>query len=119
MGSTNKSILGEMAVELEIDTNMMNADPLIWNLIGVLAEQPVLIIFDNQSDNDIAIGNDAANVWKTFQPGSAVLLDMRANHGIADNFLFRRNMSLYARGVVTATQQWFRISFIFANPTLL
>jgi hypothetical protein len=96
----------------------MDASPA-WNLIGVLAEQPVLIIFDNQSDNDVAIGNDGSNVWKTFQGGTALLLDMRANHGVADNMTFRKGMGLYARGAKATTQQWFRISYVYANPTLL
>ena len=116
MGSTNKSILGEMAVELSIDTNLFTGG---WDLIGPLVDQPVIIIFDNQSDNTIEIGKDASNSWKTFVGGTAVLLDMRANHGIADNFLFRKGMNLYARGTATAGSEFFKISYIYANPTLL
>ncbi len=116
MGATNKAILGEMAVELSQDTKILTGG---WDLIGPLIDQPVIIIFDNQSDITVQIGNDGVNPWKTFQAGSAVLLDMRANHGIADNFLFRKGMNLYAMGTATAGNQFFKISYVFANPTLL
>lgn len=106
----NRSIIGEMADELLIDAAALTGG---WDLIGTLEENPVHIIFDNQSgDTDIEIGNNASTTWKTFVAGEALVLDMRGNHGIAANFSFRKGMNLYARGAAGTGN--FSISYTFA-----
>lgn len=106
----NRSIIGEMAEELTIDTATLTGG---WDLIGTLEENPVQIIFDNQSgDTSVQIGNNATTAWHTFPAGEAIILDMRGNHGIAANYSFRKGMNLYARG--TAGTGDFSISYTYA-----
>lgn len=58
-----------------------------WVTIGTLEHNPVIIIFDNLSTVDIEISIDGGTTtWKTFQAGSALVLDLRGNHGIAAGF---------------------------------
>jgi hypothetical protein len=57
--------------------------------IGSLLHNPVQIIFDNQGTSSVAISTDAGvTTWRTFPGEEALVLDMRGNHGIADNFTF-------------------------------
>lgn len=118
MGAINKSVLAEMAVELEIQSSALSGAGT-WDLIGTLAFEPVHIVFDNQTDLEVKIGNDESNTWHSFPAGEAIILDMRANHGVADNMLFRKGMNLYASGVAGAAGQYFRISYTYALPTRL
>ena len=67
-----------------------------------LANNPVIMVFDNQSDGNAIIGylNDsgAQTNWKTFEAGEALVLDMRANHGTASTFTFPINTQFYLTG---------------------
>lgn len=109
--SINLSRLADMAEELTIDSSTLTGSPT-YDLIGTLDENPVQIIFDNQSDTAIGISNNNTTTWHTFPSGEAIILDMRGNHGIADNFTFRKGMSLYAIG--TAGTGNFSISYTYA-----
>lgn len=106
----NLSRYAELATELTIDTSTING--ATYTIIGTLTENPVQIIFDNQSDTAVELSNDNANTWHTFPEGEALVLDMRGNHGIADNYTFRKNMSFYAKG--TAGTGNFSISYTYA-----
>lgn len=53
---------------------------------SALTVNPFIIIFDNQSDVDVPISVDGVNIWKTFAPYQSLVLDLRANHGIAENY---------------------------------
>lgn len=81
-----------------------------FTLIGVLPQQPAIIIFDNQGLGTVAISTDGINTWKTFVAGEALVLDLRAGHGIAGNFAFEVGTSFYTSGA-TAT---FSISYVYA-----
>lgn len=86
-------------------------------LIGTLLFNPVMMIFDNQSTASVAISvNDASgtNVWKTFTAGEALTIDMRSNHGIADNFTADLGTNFYGNGAADGS---FRISYIYASST--
>lgn len=79
-------------------------------LIGTLLHAPVQIIFDNLSTVAVVIKINGNN-WKTFGAGTAVLLDMRANHGFAEDFSFQKGMSFYGNG---ASGQ-FSIAYTYAK----
>lgn len=52
------------------------------SLGAVLTQNPVIIIFDNQSTVPVAVSIDGGvTTWKTFSAGQALVLDLRANHG--------------------------------------
>ena len=80
-------------------------------LIGTLTQNPVIIIFDNQSTSSVVISIDAVS-WKTFTAGEALVLDLRGNHGIASNFTFDVGTSFYGNGAATGS---FSISYVYAQ----
>lgn len=83
-------------------------------LIGKLTQNPVIIIFDNQGTVPVAISIDGgATTWRTFTAGEAVLLDLRANSGIAPNGTFPINTTFFGNGASGT----FSISYIYAVNT--
>lgn len=80
---------------------------------SALAVNPVIMIFDNQSDVSVEVSTDGTNTWKTFSAGEALVLDLRANHGIGANFSFPISTQFYVRG--TAGTGSFRLSILFAG----
>lgn len=83
MTVNNRSIIAKLGVEL---TAVMTGSNVT---IGTLLHNPVQIIFDNQGTVPVAISGDGGtSTWRTFPGGEALVLDMRGNKGIADNFTF-------------------------------
>lgn len=81
-------------------------------LLGTLIHNPVIIIFDNQGTVPVAISiDDGGTTWRTFSAGEALVLDLRANHGIAANGTFPIGMSFYGDGASGD----FSISYIYAQ----
>ncbi len=80
-------------------------------LIGTLSENPVIIIFDNQSTTSVILSINSVS-WKTFSAGEALVLDMRGNHGIATNFTFDKGTSFYGNGAANGS---FSISYLYAK----
>lgn len=75
---------------------------------------PVTIIFDNQTDVSVPISVDGTNVWKTFSAGQALILDCRANHGIAPNWTPDLGVQFFTNAAV-GTAGSFRISVNYAR----
>lgn len=84
-----------------------------WVKIGTLTNSPVMAIFDNQGTVSIAISIDGGTTtWRTFPAGEALVLDMRANHGIAPNFTMDAGTTFYGNGASGT----FSISYLYAVP---
>ncbi len=83
---------------------------------GSFVEAPVIIIFDNQSTTSTAAVSfdGGATTWKTFTAGEALVLDMRANHGIASNFTFVKGTTIHVKGNGAAAGT-FSISYVYAK----
>lgn len=79
-----------------------------------ITENPVVIIFDNQTDVSVAISVDGVNVWKTFSAGEAFVLDLRANNGMAANYTMDVGTAFFTNAAVGTTGS-FRISIIYAR----
>ncbi len=80
--------------------------------IGTLIESPVIMIFDNQGTVPIEISMDGGTTtWKTFPGGEALVLDLRANHGIASNFTFGKGTNFSGNGASGT----FSISYLYAR----
>jgi hypothetical protein len=103
--SNNNSQRAQPATELIAAMTGSNA------LIGTLSESPVIIIFDNQSTSSTVISIGTVS-WKTFTPGEALVLDMRAASGIAANFTFDVGTSFFGNGAATGS---FSISYLYAK----
>lgn len=81
---------------------------------STLEHNPVVIVFDNQTDVEVPISVDATNTWKTFSAGEAFVLDLRANHGSAPNYTIDIGTKFYTNASV-GTSGSFRISIIYAR----
>ncbi len=75
---------------------------------------PVTIIFDNQTDVAVPISVDGINIWKTFSPGQAMILDCRANHGIATDWTPDLGTQ-FSTNASVGTRDSFRISINYAR----
>lgn len=65
---------------------------------SALTATPVIMIVDNQTTVTVELSVDGTNVWKTFTSGEALVLDFRANGGIAGTFYMDGNTQFYVRG---------------------
>lgn len=110
----NSSIIAEMAEEMTYDTSTGTGSA---QSMGTLEFNPVIMIFDNQSTVAVEIGNSSSTTWRTFPAGEGLVLDLRGNHGIADNYTFRRGMEIFATSGVGAGN--FSVSYVYADPTVL
>lgn len=107
----NLNIRAKAADELSIDSSTLTGG---WDAIGTLADNPVIIIFKNNSDTEIAISDDGGSTtFTTMEAGEKILLDMRANHGIAGNFSWRAGTIFSASGAAGTGN--FYISYLFAQ----
>ncbi len=80
-------------------------------IIGTLVQNPVIIVFDNQSTTSVVLSIGTVS-WKTFAPGEALVLDLRGNHGIASNFTFDIGTSFFGNGAANGN---FSISYVYAK----
>ena len=80
-------------------------------LIGTLLFNPTIIILDNQSTTSVVLSINGVQ-WKTFTGGEAIVLDMRANHGIAPNHTFSVGDSFFGNGAANGS---FSISYLYAK----
>lgn len=86
-----------------------------FQFIGsALTRNPVVLVWDNQTDVEVPISVDGVNVWKTFSAGEAFVLDLRANHGIAANYTIDVGTRFSTNAAVGTTGS-FRISIINAR----
>ena len=70
-----------------------------WVKIGTITVNPVHLIFDNQGTVAVAISVDGGTTtWRTFPAGEAIMLDMRANHGLAPNFTTSAGITFFGNG---------------------
>ena len=108
--------MSNVSIRAAFDTERTVTAPFtgVYQTVGsVLTENPVILIFDNQSDVDVAISVDGTNAWKTFQAGEGLVLDMRGNHGIASNFTIVVGTQFYVLGA--AGTGIFSIAILYAR----
>ena len=79
-----------------------------------LTVNPVVIVFDNQSNVSVPLSVDGVNTWKTFSSGECFVLDLRANSGIAPNYTIDIGTQFLTNAAVGTTGS-FLISVIYAR----
>jgi hypothetical protein len=107
--SFNNSCIAEFPDELTIDSSTLTGG---YDVIGSLDQPPVMMIFDNQSTVDIGISKNGTSTWRTFPAGEALVLDMRAAKGNAENFTASKGTTFYATGAAGTGN--FSISYLYA-----
>jgi hypothetical protein len=109
LGNINTSRYAKTGVELSA---VMTGS---FVTIGSLAFNPVILIFDNQGTVAVQISTDGGStVWRTFPAGEALVLDLRGNHGIADNYTFPVGTVFSGNGASGT----FSISYVYALPAI-
>jgi hypothetical protein len=87
----------------------------LMNIGSPLQFNPVVIVFDNQTNGAVPLSVNGVDVWKTFSAGEAFVLDLRANHGIAANYTIDLGTQFSTSGAaITTPTGSFRISIVYA-----
>lgn len=101
---------------LAFDTELSLTGPFtgVSQLIGTLSNEPVLILFKNQSTVAIFLAdNNGSTNGTTMVAGEEIIMDCRANHGNAVNMGFPVGTSFFATG--TAGTGSVKISVLYAK----
>lgn len=83
------------------------------NIGTALNFNPVIMIFDNQTDVEVPLYVQGI-LFKTFGSGDVFVLDMRSNDGKAANYTFDLNTQ-FSTNASVGTSGSFRISILFAR----
>lgn len=81
--------------------------------IGTLLHEPVIMTFQNDSNQTVTISDDGTTDWKPFIPGERMVLDLTANHGIANKRAFPNGTKFYANAAMGTGS--FTISYLYAR----
>lgn len=63
----------------ELTYDSSGGDGTFQAFSAALSFPAAIIIFDNQSDQDVSISVDGTNTWRTFEAGDALVLDCTTN----------------------------------------
>ncbi len=97
-------------VELSLNAASLTGSAV---LIGTLSNNPVMIMFKNQTNQIVFLADNSGSTnGTTMAVGEEIILDCRANRGLAPNGSFPANTSFFATGP-TGTGV-FKISVIYA-----
>jgi hypothetical protein len=102
--------------KLAFDTQMVVTGPLTGTpqLLGVLQNEPVMILFKNQTTVTVFLADNAgATKGTTMGASEEIILDCRANHGRADNMGFPIGTPFYVTG--TGGSGSFYVSILYAK----
>lgn len=83
------------------------------NIGSAVSNNPVIIIFDNQTDVSVPLYINGI-LFKTFLAGDVFPLDMRANDGKANTFTFPKNIQ-FSTDASVGTEGSMRISILYAR----
>lgn len=101
--------------KLAFDTELSVSAPFTGSaqLLGTLTNEPVLILFKNQSSVSAFLAdNSGSTKGTTMVAGESIIMDCRANHGNADNMGFKIGTSFFVTG--TGGTGAFKVSVIYA-----
>lgn len=99
---------------LGFDTEMTATLDGTTQLLGTLANKPVLMLFKNQSNSSVFLADNSGNTkGTTMVAGEVFVADCRANKGNAVNMGFPIGTSFFVTGTNGAGA--FKISIIYAK----
>jgi len=101
---------------LAFDTELSVTAPFtgVSQYLGTLANEPVLILFKNQSDVSVFLAdNNGSTKGTTMIAGEEIIMDCRSNHGLAVNMGFPIGTPFFVTG--TAGTGAFKVSILYAK----
>ena len=107
---SGESQVAGWADELSIDISTLAAG---YNLIGTLDFPPVHLIIDNQGDVPVEFSTNGTSTKKTFAAGQAIIFDMSANMGAANDFTFFKGLKLYVKDASGAGTGDFYVTYTY------
>jgi hypothetical protein len=108
MSCGGESMVADWADEISFDSSTLSGS---YQSFGSLAETPVHLIIDNQSDTPIELSINGTSTCKTFAAGQSVILDLSTNRGNARDFTFVKGKPFWVKG--TAGTGDFLISYTY------
>ena len=97
--------------ELSLAASSFTGSPVF---IGTLSNEPVIIRFANQSNQSVFVAdNPGSTKGMTLVANETVIMDCRANNGVARNMGFPINTSFYA--TASSGTGAFKISVVYAR----
>lgn len=97
--------------KLKFDTEMTVALNGTTQLLGVLANQPVMMLIKNISTGSTFFAdNPGSTAGTTMVAGEEIILDCRTNNGVAHNMGFPIGTPFYATG----SSGTFKVSILYA-----
>lgn len=97
--------------ELSLAASSFTGTPV---LVGTLTNNPVMILFKNQTSVVAFLAdNNGSTKGTTMAIGEEIILDCRANHGVAANMSFPIGTGFYV--TAAAGTGSFKISVLYAN----
>lgn len=109
---SNLSQSAKAAQQLTFDTSTGTGSYLPFS--GALAQNPSVIIFDNQSNVSVTISDDGTTDFKTFAGGQALVVDLRTNKTrSAEDFVWPIGTQFFAN--CASGTGLFYISYIYSK----
>lgn len=108
---SNLSQVARFSEEIQIDAATFTGS---FQVLDPLPKAPVVLIIQNDTTVTVTMSQDGVLNALTLVSGTKLVLDMRANHGIAPNWTFGEGINFFVKG--TAGTGLFKIATIFAAP---
>jgi hypothetical protein len=108
------NVSSRVGFDVERSLSAVSFDGTYQYIGSSLTENPIIIVFDNQTDVAVPLSVDGANTWKTFSSGEALVLDLRANNGIAATYTMEIG-TRFSTNASVGTSGNFRISITYAR----
>lgn len=108
---SNLSQKASFAEEIQFDAATFTG---AYQALDPFPELGAILIIQNDTTVTVTLSQDGVLDALTLVSGTKLVLDMRANIGIASNLAFSRNTVLYVKG--SAGTGLFKIATIYAAP---
>lgn len=107
------TVLQDARFETELTYNTAGGTGAYQAFSAALAQNPAIIIFDNQSTVSVIISDNGTTNGKTFQAGQSLVLDLRANAPFVKELTWRIGTQFFANSGVGVGN--FTISLVYAS----
>jgi len=104
----------DQRLKFDVELSITDPDDPLPLLIGTLTNQPVMLMFKNQTDSSVFVSDEEDDEHgTTMVAGEEIIFDCRGNHGQASNLGFPVGTSFFATADGAVGD--FKISVIYAK----